>query len=290
MKLLTTIRNLLRHDGRFRFGFTVVTILLILAIVSFFIPHDPRSWNVYQRDLSPSLQNLFGTNSMGQDIFWKATLAIRNSLLLGLIAAAISRVIAIVIGLIAGYQGGWLDRVLMTINDSFVIIPIFPLLILVSSILRAQMSIAVLGVMLGLFGWQWDARLFRSMILSLREREFTHTAVLSGMKALRIVTKEHLPFVIPLVMAASLNNILWAIGMEVTLAVLGLSSLEMATLGTMIYWSLQYQAMFLGWWNWILTPVLIVILLILALYMLSVSISEYLDPRTRLQLIRLKEE
>ena len=290
MKLLTTIRNLLRHDGRFRFGFTVITIFVVLAIVSFFIPHDPRSWNVYQRDLAPSLQNLLGTNSMGQDVFWKATLAIRNSLLLGLIAAAISRVIAIVIGLIAGYQGGWLDRVLMTINDSFVIIPIFPLLILVSSILRAQMSIAVLGVMLGLFGWQWDARLFRSMILSLREREFTHTAVLSGMKALRIVTKEHLPFVVPLVMAASLNNILWAIGMEVTLAVLGLSSLEMATLGTMIYWSLQYQAMFLGWWNWILTPVLICIFLILALYMLSVSISEYLDPRTRLQLIRLKEE
>ncbi len=290
MKLLTTIKNLLRHDGRFRFGFTVIVFFAVLAIVSFFIPHDPRSWNVYQRDLAPSLQNLLGTNSMGQDVFWKATLAIRNSLLLGLIAAAISRVIAICVGLIAGYRGGWIDRVLMTINDSFVIIPIFPLLILVSSILRAQMSIAVLGVMLGLFGWQWDARLFRSMILSLREREFTHTAVLSGMKALRIVTKEHLPFVIPLVMAASLNNILWAIGMEVTLAVLGLSSLEMATLGTMIYWSLQYQAMFLGWWNWILTPVLICILLILALYMLSVSISEYLDPRTRLQLIRLKEE
>ena len=290
MRIFRTIGNLIRHDGRFRFGFFVIAIFVILAIVSFFIPHDPRSWNVYQRDLSPSLKNLLGTNSMGQDIFWKATLAIRNSLLLGLVAAAISRVIAIVIGLIAGYQGGMLDRILMTINDSFVIIPIFPLLILVSSILKSQINIALLGVMLGLFGWQWDARLFRSLILSLREREFTHTAVLSGMKPLRIVLKEHLPFVIPLVMAASLNNILWAIGMEVTLAVLGLSSLEMATLGTMIYWSLQYQAMFLGWWNWILTPVLICITLILSLYMLSVSISEYLDPRTRLQLIRLKEE
>jgi peptide/nickel transport system permease protein len=237
-----------------------------------------------------SFQNLLGTNSMGQDIFWKASVAIRNSLILGLVAAAISRVIAIFIGLIAGYRGGMVDRILMTINDSFVIIPIFPLLILISSVLGAQMNVTVLGVMLGLFGWQWDARLFRSMILSLREREFTHTAVLSGMKARRIVFKEHLPFVIPLIMAASLNNILWAIGMEVTLAVLGLSSLEMATLGTMIYWSLQYQAMFLGWWNWILTPVVIVTLLILALYLLSVSISEYLDPRTRIQLIRLKEE
>lgn len=290
MRFFRTVGNLILHDGRFRFGFFIIVLFVVLAVVSFLIPHDPRSWNVYQRDLPPSWQNLLGTNSMGQDIFWKATLAIRNSLVLGLVAAAISRGIAILVGLIAGYRGGFVDRVLMTINDSFVIIPIFPLLILVSSILRSQINIGMLGVMLGLFGWQWDARLFRSMILSLREREFTHTAILSGMRAIRIVFKEHLPFVIPLVMAASLNNILWAIGMEVTLAVLGLSSLEMATLGTMIYWSLQYQAMFLGWWNWILTPVLICIFLILALYMLSVSISEYLDPRTRLQMIRLKEE
>ena len=290
MRLINTIGNLLRHDGRFRFGFVVITLFVFLGLLSFFFKGDPRSWNMFPRDLKPSWSNFLGTNSMGQDIFWKATFAIRNSLILGLIAAAISRVIAIIVGLVAGYQGGWLDRILMTINDSFVIIPLFPLLILISSILKSQINIVILGVVLGLFGWQWDARLFRSMILSLREREFTHTAVLSGMSGFRVVFKEHLPFVIPLIMAASLNNILWAIGMEVTLAVLGLTSLEMATLGTMIYWSLQYQAMFLGWWNWILTPVVISILLILALYMLSVSISEYLDPRTRLMMIRLREE
>jgi len=290
MRIFRTIGNLLRHDGRFRFGFIIMAVLVILAVVSVFIPWDPRTWNVFPRDKPPSLQNLLGTNSMGQDIFWEATLAIRNSLILGIVAAAISRVIAIVVGLVAGYRGGFVDRVLMTVNDSFVIIPIFPLLILVASMLRSQINVAILGVVLGLFGWQWDARMFRSMILSLREREFTHTAVLSGMGSVKVVFSEHLPFVIPLVMAASLNNILWAIGMEVTLAVLGLSSLEIPTLGTMIYWALQYQAIFLGWWNWILTPVLICVFLILALYTLSVSISEYLDPRTRLMLIRLKEE
>jgi len=110
------------------------------------------------------------------------------------------------------------------------------------------------------------------------------------MRGIKVVFSEHLPFVIPLVMAATLNNILWAIGMEVTLAVLGLSSLEIPTLGTMIYWSLQYQAIFLGWWNWILTPVLICIFSMLALYLVSVSISEYLDPRTRMTMIRMKEE
>ncbi len=288
--MFRTIRSLLRHDGRFLFGFTVIVLLACLALVSFFNPHDVRSWSVYPRDLPPSLQHLLGTNSMGQDIFWKATAAIRNSLILGIVAASISRVIAILIGLTAGYRGGWVDRVLMTVNDSFVIIPLFPLLILIASILKSQINIALLGVVLGLFGWQWDARLFRSQILSLREREFTHTAILSGMKPNKIVLREHLPFVMPLVMAATLNNILWAIGMEVTLAVLGLSNLEMPTLGTMIYWSLQYQAMFLEKWNWILTPVVICVILILGLYMLSVSISQFLDPRTRLQMIKLKKK
>ncbi|HET6485763.1 MAG TPA: ABC transporter permease [Spirochaetia bacterium] len=287
---MRTVGNLLRHDGRFRFGFVVTAALVALAILSLFIPWDPKLWNVFPRDRPISWTNPLGTNSMGQDIFWQTTVAIRNSLILGLVAAAISRVIALVIGLVAGYRGGILDRILMTVNDSFVIIPIFPLLILVSAILKGHMNVTILGFVLGLFGWQWDARLFRSMVLTLREREFTNTAVLSGMKAVRIVFSEHLPFVVPLVMAASLNNILWAIGMEVTLAVLGLSSLEIPTLGTMIYWAMQYQAIFLGIWNWILTPVVLCVLLILALYLLSVSISEYLDPRTRLMRIRLREE
>lgn len=95
-----------------------------------------------------------------------------------------------------------------------------------------------------------------------------------------------MPYIVPLVMATTINNVIWVIGMEVTLSMLGLSNLNTPTIGTMIYWALQYQAIFLERWNWILTPVIICVVLILALYMLSTSISEYLDPRTRLQMIR----
>jgi peptide/nickel transport system permease protein len=144
----------------------------------------------------------------------------------------------------------------------------------------------VLGIIIGLFGWAWDARLFRSQILSLKEREFTKTAILSGMKTYKIITSEHLPYIIPLIMAATINNVIWVIGMEVTLSMLGLSNLNTPTIGTMIYWALQYQAIFLEKWNWILTPIISCIVLILALYMVSTSISEYLDPRTRLQMIK----
>ena len=78
---------------------------------------------------------------------------------------------------------------------------------------------------------------------------------------------------------------IWAIGMEVTLAILGLTNIEVPTIGTMIHWAVNYQSMLLGYWWWILTPVVISIFLFVALYLLSSSLSEYLDPRTRIQRI-----
>jgi peptide/nickel transport system permease protein len=75
----------------------------------------------------------------------------------------------------------------------------------------------------------------------------------------------------------------WAIGLEITLAILGLVNLSIPTLGTMLNWAMTYQAILLGRWWWVLTPVVLSLFIFIALYWLSVSISEYLDPRTRIQ-------
>jgi peptide/nickel transport system permease protein len=80
----------------------------------------------------------------------------------------------------------------------------------------------------------------------------------------------------------------WAIGMEITLAILGLVNMDIPTLGTMLQWAIGYQAILLEFWWWILTPVVLSVLLFVALYWLSVSISEYLDPRTRIQRVGAK--
>ena len=286
--MFKVVRDLFRHDGRFAFGFCMILGIVSLALLYSFCPYDLSIWNTVPRDRPPSPKYLLGTNSQGQDVFWYATAAIRNSLIIGIVAALLSRVIAVLVALIAGYQGGLTDRILMSINDSFVVLPLLPVLVLVASMLRGRMGLIGLGVVLAIFGWAWDARLIRAQILSLREREFTKTAILSGMTSIRLVLGEHLPFVIPLIMATAINNVSFVIGTEIVLAVFGLSSLETPTLGVMIYWSVNYQAMLLGLWWWLLTPVVICILLILSLYLLSVSISDFLDPRTRLQFIKVK--
>jgi len=271
------------EDYRFCFSFGVLVIILTLAILSNFSPYDPTLWNVVPKDTKPSAKYLLGTDSNGQDIFWQATYAVRNSLIISLIAALVSRVIAILVGMVAGYKGGSTDRVLMFISDSLLVIPLFLILVMLAMLVRQFMNLVILGLLLSIFGWAWDARLIRSVILSLREREFTQTAVLSGTGTVKLVLNEYMPFAMPLIFSTLINNISWAIGLEMTLAILGLVNLNIPTLGTMLNWAIVYQSMFLGRWWWVLTPVVLSIFLFIALYWLSVSISEYLDPRTRIQ-------
>jgi peptide/nickel transport system permease protein len=279
---MRVLRDLFQ-DYRFRFSFIVLIILLFFSLLSFFSPYDPTLWGEVPRDMPPSTTNPLGTDSRGIDIFWTATFAVRNSLVVALIAALVSRLIAVPVAMLAGYKGGTADRILMFVSDSFLVIPLFMIIILLAVLLRDSMNLLTLGLLLGCFGWAWDARVIRSDVLSLRERGFTQTAILSGTGTLRLVTKEYMPFVMPLVFATVINVMAWAIGLEITLAIIGLTNLEIPTLGTMIFWALSYQAILLGYWWWLLTPVVLSIFLFIALYWLSVSISEYLDPRSRVQ-------
>ena len=283
--MLTVTRDLLRYDGRFRVAFVFLVLIVILSGLSFVSPYSPARTFEVPADMPPSLSHPFGTSSRGQDLFWWMAYAVRNSLVLGLITALVSRVIAIFVGLAAGYRSGTVDRLLMSINDSFVVLPVLPILILLSFLLQGQLSLAMLALILGLFGWPWDARLIRAQVLSLKERAFTRTAVYSGAGAAAITIKEHLPFVLPIVFATTINNMIWAIGMEVTLSVLGLSDVTVPTIGTAIFWANQHQALVAGVWWWLAAPIIVAIFLFLGLYLFFSSVNEYIDPRTRLRRI-----
>lgn len=279
---MKVFRDLFR-DYRFAVSFCVLCALLIFACLSAFAPYDPTLWHVVPRDLRPSRAHLLGTDSNGQDIFWTASFAVRNSVIVAVIAGVVSRIIAVLFGMIAGYKGGNTDRVLMFISDSLLVIPLFLIIVLMAMLVRASMNLVTLGLLLALFGWAWDARVIRSLILSLRAREFTETAILSGARTLPLILNEYMPYAMPLVFSTLINNMAWAIGLEMTLAILGLTNVLIPTLGTMLYWAINYHAILLGRWWWVLTPVVLSVLLFVALYWMSVSVSEYLDPRTRVQ-------
>jgi peptide/nickel transport system permease protein len=274
--------DLLRFNRQFAAGVVLLSAITLFALLSFFSPYPPNDSYVVPPDLPPSWSNLMGTTSRGQDLFWLLTFALRNTLIFGIVVAAISRLLALVIGLVAGYSGGLVDRALMSINDTFIVIPLFPILVLFYFVMKDHMSWGLLALMMACLGWAYDARLIRSVALSLRTREFTETGIFSGMTMRQILVEEHLPYVLPIVFSTTMNNINWSIGLEVTLSVLGFTDINTPTVGVLIYWANQHTALVAGIWWWIFFPVLLVILTFIGLFLLAVSMNEHIDPRSRL--------
>jgi peptide/nickel transport system permease protein len=280
--MLAILRDLLRYNVEFRIGVVLVGIVFAMAALSFVSPYSPVDVYVVAPDVPPSAAHWFGTTSRGQDVFWQLTFALRNTLSFGFTVAVLSRVLSLLVGLVSGYKGGWTDRILMSLNDTFIIIPLFPVLILFYFVLRDAMSWTLLAVIMACLGWSYDARLIRAVAMSLKTREFTQTSVFSGMSTREILMREHLPYVMPIVFSTTMNNMNWSIGLEVTLSVLGFTDINTPTIGGMIYWANQHTAIVAGIWWWIAFPVIFVVMAFVGLFLLAVSMNEYIDPRSRL--------
>ena len=280
--MLAIARDLFRYNREFATGVALLAVVGTVAALSFVSPYAPNMTYVVPPDLPPGWPHVLGTTSRGQDVFWQLSFAIRNTLAFGLTVAILSRILSLTIGLIAGYLGGWVDRALMSINDTFIVIPLFPILVLFYFVMRDNMSWLLLALVMAGLGWAYDARLIRSLAMSLRTREFTETSVFSGMSVGRILAEEHFPYVLPIVFSTTLNNINWSIGLEVTLSVLGFTDINTPTIGVMIFWANQHTAMVAGVWWWIAFPVLLVVATFIGFFLVAISMNEYIDPRSRL--------
>ena len=260
----------MRGSMRLATGLCIIAVFALLAFVlPWFAPDDPRLWQTVPRNRPPSAVHLLGTTNLGQDTFWLLTWAIRNSLTLGLCVAFVATLIGVTIGLLAGYRGGATDRALSFVIDSFLCLPALPVLILLASLLGGNTSLALIGVVLVLFNWPFPARQIRAVALSMREREFIHVAWFSGDSALRIIAVQIFPYLRPWAAANFVNTVLVVIAIETSLAVIGLSSAQQATLGMMIYWAVKYQALLAGLWWWIGPPVVAIIALFIGLFLVG---------------------
>ena len=281
---------LMKTNRKFRMGFTLIVIVVALALISFLAPPQYIHWYSYPKSVPPKLTTnidlILGTTANGRSVFWVFTNAIRNSLIIGVVTALIAPHVGLLIGIITGLKGGIIDRVLMFITDTIIVIPALPLYIIVLMVLKPYISaigspIPFMGLIFSITAWCWPARQVRAIVLSLREREFILTSSLSGNSIVRIIVKEIVPHLLAWHLINLTNTVLYAIGMETGLSILGLSILDKDTLGTMIYWSLYYSALFRGIWWWYITPIIGIIVVFLAFFLISQGISEYVNPRLR---------
>lgn len=262
-------------NARLIIGIIVVCAFVMLGMVlPWFAPSDPTLWQTVPRNRPPSFEYLLGTTSQGQDVFWLLTWSVRNSLWLGIAVAAVATVIGVFVGLFAGYVGGPVDRFVSFIIDATIVIPVLPVMILVSAIMLGQSSLTVIALVLIVFNWPFPARQVRSVALSLRERGFTHTAWMSGESRFRIVVWQFAPYLRAWSMANFVNTVLVATVLETSIAVIGLSSGTQATLGTMLFWALEFQAILAERWWWIGAPVVSIVVLFIGLFFLSSGIEE----------------
>ena len=250
---------------RLKAGLIVTCFFMIIGFIVYFIPHtDPFTFNTYPNNLGASGEHWLGTTSMGQDVVWLLIEAIHNSLLIGLIVATI--------GTVAGFAGGTLDRVLMIITDTFVVIPSLPILIMMTSLMKGGATVIVMALVLALFAWAWPSRQIRSMALTIKERDFIHTARFSGESTMQIVV---LPFALSWSLSNFMNATLSAIGSESSLAVLGLSPGNLVSLGNMIQWARNYNAVLAGRWLWIGAPIVATVILFIGLFLLITGYNDY---------------
>lgn len=275
MKKFWTHANL-----RLKIGLIVTSFFFFLGFIVYLFPHeDPYLFNTYLPKLPASGEHWLGTTSVGQDITWLLIEAIHNSLLIGLIVATIGTVVGVFVGLLAGFTGGAVDRVLTVITDTFVVIPSLPILILMTSLMKGSATVILMALVLAMFAWAWPSRQIRSMALTMKERDFVHTAWFSGEGTLQVVATEILPFALTWSLSNFMNATLSAIASESSLAVLGLSPGNLVSLGNMIQWARDRNAIFAMQWLWIGAPIVATVVLFIGLFCLITGYNDYMSMK-----------
>jgi peptide/nickel transport system permease protein len=205
-------RRFRRHPGAIA-GSIILVLLIAMTILAPLSPYDPEASSMTERYQPPSLSHPMGTDALGRDLFTRILFGGRISLTVGLLVVGISLAIGIPVGAASGYYGGWLDAVLMRITDTFLSLPSFLVLILLSAILREvdaplfeNNNVVVIGLVIGIFAWMTCARIVRAAFLSLRELDFVSATRALGGSNLRIIVRHILPNAIgPVIVEATLE-------------------------------------------------------------------------------------
>lgn len=258
-------------------------ILLFLALVAIFAPviapYGPNETRFFP-SLPPSREHPLGTTSLGQDIFSQVVWGTRLTLTVGLVTGSICALISTTIGLVSGYFGGWVDELLSLITNVFLVLPGLPLMIIIAAYITVQSVIPII-VVISITGWAWGARVLRSQMLTLKNRDYVKAAIVAGEHPLRIIFVEILPNMLGLIVANFFGAALYAVLSEAGLEFLGLGNVNAVTWGTILYWAQNNQAMLLGQWQWMVVPGLLIAILGMSFALLNFAVDEMTNPLLR---------
>ena len=256
----------MKFDRRYILPGLLILILLIVAV----FPGVFAPYSITDRDATyqaPSAEHLLGTDNMGKDIFSLLIYGARWTLMIGFASGILAVCVGTAFGLLAGWRRGMLDEYLMGTTDIVLILPKIPLVIILAAYLGP--SPWVLIFVLGLLSWESIARVVRSKVIQIRSAEYILAASCLGFSDFRIMVREILPVVFPVIVPKFVLVTAAAMISEASLAFLGLSDPLMVSWGGMISDAFTYSGFLRGMWYWWLPPALCIILGVLAITSLA---------------------
>jgi peptide/nickel transport system permease protein len=270
-----------RHNPLAAVGAVLVVIFVIFALFAPWIaPQDPAFIDLPSRLATPSHAHWFGTDELGRDILSRIIYGARISMLVGGSVVVASLALGLIIGSIAGYYGGAIDRfVNVVLMNGFLSFP--GILLAIAFVAFRGPGIFNLVLALSLGGWVGYARLVRGQVLAAREREFVEAARALGASDVRIVVRHILPNIIQPVIVQAAIGMAGAILAEATMSFLGLGvPPPTASWGTMLN---DGRAHLFDAPHLVLFPALAVMLAVLSFNFIGDALRDYLDPRSRIE-------
>ncbi len=271
---------------RDRLAMAALVVLLAFIVMALLTPYltNRADFDAINTGDNPTNQPptggfLLGTDRYGRSVALQLLWGSRVSLFVGFAATILTIVVGVLVGLAAGFFGGWVDAFLMRITDWFLVIPFLPLAIVLASVLERSLWTVVLVI--GVTSWPSTARLVRSQVLSIRERLFVDRARALGATRFHIVGRHILPNVTPLILASATLAVPISILTETTLSFLGLGDPTSVSWGGMLDQAQQFSAVTAGHWWYYLPPGFAIMLVVLAFTIFGRSLEEVLDPRLR---------
>jgi peptide/nickel transport system permease protein len=232
-------------------------------------------------DQPPSLTHPLGTDSVGRQILPAIVAGTPLTLQIGLIAGTIGLGVGVAFGLIAGYFGGFWDTLLRGAADVFLTVPSLLVLVVIASTMRGAVDITTEALVVSALAWMSPTRTVRSQVLSMRERSYVHVAKLSGMRGVEVVFRELTPNLLPYLAASFVGAVATAILASIGLEALGLGPQNEPTLGMTIYWALYYTSVVRGLVWWWASPIAMIVLIFIGLFLISAGLDEVANPRIR---------
>jgi len=275
--------ELLLRSRKFMIGASVVLAIVLFGVIGSLVTRNPLEFSSHYVE-PPSSEFLLGTGNFGEDVLAQLAAGTRNSLMIGAIAGAFATLIAVSVGGLGPYKGGFADEISNAFTSVVMVFPMLPLLILLAAILESRSMFLVAGL-IGATSWPWAARSIRSQVLTLKERGYIDIARMSGMKDRKIVMAEIMPNMLAYIIVVFVVSLSIAVLTEAGLSMIGLGPdpSSNVTLGSILYWVLNSTQVALPWYLWwvFIPPGLILTVFLLGVFVMHSGMDEVFNPRLR---------